>query len=277
MRSKYLVLGALLVSPFVSAEPLTEVNWHVKEQLYRCSLTADLNYANLSLEIHAEPQAPLKLSVLSGGFERFSDATELSVNRAYWKRQSDKVYYPLDVEFISAREVMVSSDVDRLLEDLKAGYWVGLADGDFDIEFASLSLEMLSGEFEQCTSSMPLITFDDARDNSLYFETGKSDLQSTSNVSSLLDGIASVVVRDPDVAKVLVDGHTDSSGDEIDNLTLSSNRASSVAMELVNRGVPIEKIETRSHGQRYPDASNATSKGRNKNRRVQVRLIRKVQ
>jgi outer membrane protein OmpA-like peptidoglycan-associated protein len=76
---------------------------------------------------------------------------------------------------------------------------------------------------------------------------------------------------------VQVSGHTDSVGDPAANLALSKRRAEAVSAWLqanAPSSFPKERIRTRAYGDQQPVASNATSEGRAKNRRVEVALVR---
>lgn len=71
---------------------------------------------------------------------------------------------------------------------------------------------------------------------------------------------------------VLVAGHTDSQGPENDNLVLSLARANSVKRYLTQRGVAAKRLKVVGYGESRPVASNATSEGRARNRRVELQL-----
>ena len=71
-------------------------------------------------------------------------------------------------------------------------------------------------------------------------------------------------------------GHTDSAGDEKINLQLSAQRAKTVADYLKSKGVHEKSVFYVGLGERFPIASNATSSGREKNRRVEVHLFRPI-
>lgn len=73
---------------------------------------------------------------------------------------------------------------------------------------------------------------------------------------------------------VVVEGHTDSEGDFDRNLLLSGERARAVRAELMERGVPGERVEAYGLGETRPIADNATEEGRRHNRRVSVTLYR---
>lgn len=70
--------------------------------------------------------------------------------------------------------------------------------------------------------------------------------------------------------KVLIEGHTDSSGSESYNLGLSQRRAQAVQDFLVMNGIGPERINARGYGKAYPVASNGTAAGRQQNRRVEI-------
>ncbi len=68
-------------------------------------------------------------------------------------------------------------------------------------------------------------------------------------------------------------GHTDSTGSDAYNQTLSERRATSVADYLAGRGVQAARIGTRGFGESQPIASNDIDAGRAANRRVEVKIV----
>ncbi|MBD8619359.1 OmpA family protein [Sphingomonas sp. H160509] len=68
-------------------------------------------------------------------------------------------------------------------------------------------------------------------------------------------------------------GHTDSTGSDAYNQTLSERRARSVADYLAGHGVQTARIGTRGYGETQPIASNDTDAGRAANRRVEVKIV----
>lgn len=68
-------------------------------------------------------------------------------------------------------------------------------------------------------------------------------------------------------------GHTDSTGSDAYNQTLSERRATSVADYLASRGVQQARIGTRGFGESQPIASNDNDAGRAANRRVEVKIV----
>ncbi len=68
-------------------------------------------------------------------------------------------------------------------------------------------------------------------------------------------------------------GHTDSTGSDAYNQTLSERRAQSVSSYLSTRGVQSARLATRGFGESQPVASNTTEDGRAQNRRVEIRIV----
>lgn len=72
--------------------------------------------------------------------------------------------------------------------------------------------------------------------------------------------------------KVLIEGHTDSTGSRSINQPLSERRADAVRSALVGMGIGVDRIETRGYAEDYPVASNNDAAGRQMNRRVEIIL-----
>jgi outer membrane protein OmpA-like peptidoglycan-associated protein len=76
----------------------------------------------------------------------------------------------------------------------------------------------------------------------------------------------------PDRA-VLVEGHTDSSGSDAYNVSLSERRADSVRSFLVENAIEAQRVLARGYGKAYPVAGNDTAEGRQRNRRVDIVIL----
>jgi OOP family OmpA-OmpF porin len=70
--------------------------------------------------------------------------------------------------------------------------------------------------------------------------------------------------------KVTVGGHTDSRGQDRDNLRLSKERADSVKESLIVRSIPPDAITAIGYGETMPIADNETEEGRSVNRRITI-------
>lgn len=88
----------------------------------------------------------------------------------------------------------------------------------------------------------------------------------------VLDDVSKVLNR-YEKTKLSIEGHTDSVGDASYNQQLSIRRANSVAMYLEGTHVNASRLQTHGMGESQPIASNNTAQGRQKNRRVELRVI----
>lgn len=84
-----------------------------------------------------------------------------------------------------------------------------------------------------------------------------------------LDRLAQYLRDNPDYL-VLIEGHTDATGDAGYNQQLSERRADAVRAALAQRGIGRDRVRSVGLGEDYPVASNAQPEGRAQNRRVEV-------
>ncbi len=113
-----------------------------------------------------------------------------------------------------------------------------------------------------------VVTFDE--NSGVYFDTNKYNINSDS--STLLDKLGSILVEYPDTNVVVV-GHTDSTGSDIYNMTLSQNRANAVTNFFMQKGLGADRFTTKWFGEEQPIADNNTIEGRAKNRRVNLAIV----
>lgn len=72
--------------------------------------------------------------------------------------------------------------------------------------------------------------------------------------------------------KATIVGHTDSTGSDKHNQTLSEKRAEIVKSMLIDQGIAANRLTTSGEGEKMPVASNKTKQGRAENRRIEVEL-----
>lgn len=101
----------------------------------------------------------------------------------------------------------------------------------------------------------------------IHFATDSAALQPDSN-ATLAQMVA--LLKSRPRLKVYIVGHTDNTGTLQHNLTLSQQRAESVANALEARGIPASRLSAKGLASYAPVASNANDAGRAKNRRVDL-------
>jgi OmpA-OmpF porin, OOP family len=94
---------------------------------------------------------------------------------------------------------------------------------------------------------------------------------------AMLDQVVSVLKTHPDVVRVQVEGHTDSTGSARTNTALSQARAEAVVAYLVSHGIEAARLVARGFGPSRPLATNVTRTGREANRRVEFRVLERRQ
>lgn len=107
--------------------------------------------------------------------------------------------------------------------------------------------------------------------DSVYFQTNKDVIKEAS--FDLLNEVAEILIDHPELAKVRVEGHTDSRGSASYNLDLSKRRAASVVRYLVDRGVPAERLESEGYGETKPLKAEETPEAWTLNRRVDFFVV----
>lgn len=110
-----------------------------------------------------------------------------------------------------------------------------------------------------------IITFD----SGLLFATDSYSLQSETRNN--LTELAKTLNKYDDT-NILIEGHTDSSGEDAYNQTLSEKRAREVEAFLVSQQVKNSRVETKGYGEKQPLKGNDTPEGMKANRRVEVAI-----
>ncbi len=85
----------------------------------------------------------------------------------------------------------------------------------------------------------------------------------------VLDQIVAIIMKYPN-AKFKIEGHTDSIGTKDYNQSLSEKRAEAVLDYLTTRGISADRLSAKGFGEDNPIDSNVSSRGRAKNRRVEI-------
>ncbi|MDX5584506.1 MAG: OmpA family protein, partial [Aureibaculum sp.] len=105
----------------------------------------------------------------------------------------------------------------------------------------------------------------------ILFDTGKTTIKFLSE--EVLGNIAGILKEYP-FARFNVEGHTDSVGSEKLNQGLSEGRAQAVTDWLVKNGIKSSRLVSTGFGESKPLMTNKTREGRERNRRVEINLIK---
>ena len=157
-------------------------------------------------------------------------------------------------------------ELDEVLGGAAVGAGVGAGIGVY-MDKQQEEIEQIDGvEVERVDEETRSVSFD----SDILFDVDSATLSPASRDE--LDQFADVMNRYPKTA-ILVQGHTDSTGSESYNQSLSERRAEAVVDRLSYRGVASDRMAAIGYGERHPVADNGTDRGRAQNRRVNI-LVR---
>ncbi|MDC0715689.1 OmpA family protein [Nannocystis bainbridge] len=104
----------------------------------------------------------------------------------------------------------------------------------------------------------------------IYFDVDKDSIKPRSK--PILDK-AIKVLKEYSETRWRIEGHTDADGDRDHNMDLSQRRAEAVRTYLIEHGIDAERLVPKGFGPEQPIDTNATAKGKAKNRRIEFKLI----
>ena len=135
----------------------------------------------------------------------------------------------------------------------------------------TLGERAFSNQIAQFIASKPAnpartFTFD-----GLTFETGSNRITTASRPE--VNNLIEIMKAYPDL-RIRVEGHTDNTGNPDTNRELSLNRANAVRSALLAAGIADVRVTTRGYGSTQPTASNDTEEGRQRNRRIDVAIVK---
>ncbi|MBF0264258.1 MAG: OmpA family protein [Gammaproteobacteria bacterium] len=125
--------------------------------------------------------------------------------------------------------------------------------------------------FKQCLSTLFEYDPEFIKNFVVHFDYNKSDLkpEAKKNLSYVVDYLK----VDDSLIQVRIDAHADNIGRRRFNDRLSKRRGEAVRDFLVSKGVDVEMIFIKAHGERDPQYENDTEEGRAKNRHAQIQLL----
>lgn len=211
----------------------------------------ELNAAERNFKQGDETRAAIHHATLA---QKRIDLARLIVER----NEADKSLQSMDKERQQAQLDLRSEEIDekrRLLEQER------LNAERAQLEAESLKQQMAELQAKKTERGMVLTLGD------VLFAVNEATLKpgAERNINKIADFLKSQQEK-----TVIIEGHTDSMGDDGYNMKLSENRADAVRQGLLLRGVESYRISTRGFGETLPVASNNDQAGRQRNRRVEV-------
>ncbi|QHV98199.1 OmpA family protein [Spirosoma endbachense] len=146
---------------------------------------------------------------------------------------------------------------------------------DFIAEGDNVDLTQTKGFQEikgQELKLVPIEVGESVRLNNIFFDTGKAELRPESGPE--LDRLVTTLNEAPKLV-IEVRGHTDNTGSNEINAKLSQDRADAVREYFISKGIEPDRVASKGFGETKPVATNDTDEGRQKNRRVEIAIVKK--
>lgn len=134
-----------------------------------------------------------------------------------------------------------------------------------DKQAAEIQRDLQGAEVQRIGEGIK-ITFD----SGILFDIDKSQLRPLSQTNLVKLGV--ILNKYPDT-NILIEGHTDNTGSDDHNLSLSKDRAQSVVSYLAANEVQSARFSITGYGEAQPIVTNDTEDGRQKNRRVDIAIM----
>jgi outer membrane protein OmpA-like peptidoglycan-associated protein len=194
--------------------------------------------------------------------------------RAKSKAEADHLAYLLERESAVAKESARKKVLEKKILSLKEEKSKALLDAK------ESELLLLKKQMQQAKAKLKELEELNAKETRRGLVLTLGDVLFTSGKADLLPGaqrtiakLAQFLEENPE-RKVLIEGHTDNIGSTTYNLDLSLRRAQAVKEALVEKGVDPERIVAQGYGEIYPVASNSDAAGRQRNRRVEIVILK---
>ena len=127
-----------------------------------------------------------------------------------------------------------------------------------------------------CPDTKPLVTVTATEvkiAQKILFAHNSADIDPSS--TKILDAVADVMKKNPDIQLIEVGGHASVEGDPTYNKTLTQKRVDSVVKALVERGVEKDRMMSQGYGLYCPLDAGTTEEAHEKNRRVEFKILQR--
>jgi len=256
--------------------PLSVAEWQIHSSPFECQLSHQISHYGTATFAHKAGESEVFL--LSQEKVRLpAGEAKISASEAGWDPEFSAL--PLGVATVDADKLPVRLETSlafNMRTELQTGKRVVVTSAGEDdamrVVLEPLRFHQANQGYVDCLKTLLPVSYAQVSRTTIYFDAGAGQWPATE--AKKLDWLIQYVKADSEITQILIDGHTDSSGARPRNLEVSQLRSQQISTYLQDAGIDSEKMVVRWHGERYPVASNKSSDGRQKNRRVTLRLER---
>lgn len=281
MRVKRLISILLLVTPAL-AQAITfqtrmeDVQWLVEGDRFECRLTQPIkDFGGGVFVRRAGEKVVFRIQTQEAWFSKGN--ASLYAAAAPW--QSGASDFQLGVVAVTRNERAVESSqtqAGRLLTGLLEGRSPLVrhrtVQGEpLEVRILPTNFAQAYDDYLKCTAKLLPVNYDQIKQTIVRFD---SSYELSEPTRKHLDVLLEYMAEDKTVNRIMLDGHSDSSGDRLLNRDVSRRRALAVQAYLMSKGIEEDSFVIRFHGERYPLKANTNAANRAENRRVSIRLER---
>lgn len=251
--------------------------WSSESSLFACKLIHTIPYLGKA-EFEKPAGEPMAFNLKANNPSLKTGQAQLVAAPPVWKSSSSR--RALGSVPVKERKLQVEVQgfkPERMLAELFDGQELIISrkpryggDETTRVAITPIGFRAAYRDYTACLAALLPVNFEQIQRTSIYF--GSDQFELTPSEQNKLDNIVTYLKADPIVQEFFIDGHTDSVGNQPDNLELAKKRAETVSRYLIKQGMAKDAFWVRWHGERYPVASNKDRLGRAKNRRVTIRL-----
>ncbi len=168
-----------------------------------------------------------------------------------------------------------TSDIDGNTEMLlKKGssHTITVVKNTFKFDFGLFEVPQQKGKLalEENLQIKVITKYNRVYELKIHFAPNQAELYQAAKME--IDKLAEEMEKNPTM-KIEVAGHTDNVGDDALNMRVSQKRAAVIKNYLVSKGIVIGRISAKGYGETSPVADNANEDGRNRNRRIEIKMF----
>ncbi|GAB4279889.1 MAG: hypothetical protein Kow0068_03970 [Marinilabiliales bacterium] len=180
--------------------------------------------------------------------------TDLNTNKIYKTTSDKKGIYNIEINDISETKLQI--------DITKQGYLYAVDNVDINSPFEDVKMDF---KLEKITEGVKVVL------ENVVFDEGKSELKESSLEE--INKIIEIMKTNPDI-NIELSGHTDNSGSYETNKKISKDRAQAVANYMISKGIDEKRLVVVGYGPDKPRDTNNTAEGRERNRRVEAKVIK---
>ncbi|TKG97343.1 hypothetical protein EYV94_02615 [Puteibacter caeruleilacunae] len=191
-------------------------------------------------------------------------------------------HHPIQTQ-VSITPLVNQEKVDTFTTNIDGSFLYCLKSGlDYAIHITAPGYLFYSEQFQVNTTSQPIRKYISVELQPLelaeklilkniYYEFDSAVLQKESTPE--LKRLIQLLNQNPTL-HIMIEGHTDNTGNQTYNLDLSTQRAKSVYQYLIDYNIKEERLAYKGYGDQRPIADNDTDIGKAQNRRTEIRFIK---